>query len=109
MLTDKLKKILDVKEAIRQAIMEKGVSCPDDTALERYPDRIRRISAGTGSGIESSLCFCRLEEVLADRQIECRANGFRSSGLIRYYEGAENYPLITFYAGAERVNIVAEE
>lgn len=109
MLADKLKKMLSIKEAIRQAIIEKGVSCPDDTLLERYPDRIKKISTGAGGGMEPSLCFCRQEAILGDRQIECCDNGCKSNGLIRYYEGAGNYQLIGSYSGVQRVSIVVEE
>lgn len=45
----KLQKSLDSKEAIRQAIMAKGVAVPAETMLSAYPDKIGAIQAGGGS------------------------------------------------------------
>ena len=46
-ITDKINKSLETKEAIRQAIINKGVDIPANTVFSDYPEKI---SAITGSG-----------------------------------------------------------
>ena len=48
----KLSKILDTKEEIRQAINDMGVECDTDIIFAEYPDKIRQISGG---GVTPSL------------------------------------------------------
>ena len=43
---EKLQAILNSKEAIRLAIVDKGVSVPEETILSQYPTKISEISAG---------------------------------------------------------------
>jgi hypothetical protein len=47
---EKLKKVLDTKLAIKQAIMEKGVAVSDTDTFASYPEKIRVIPTGGGSG-----------------------------------------------------------
>ena len=47
---DKLNKILETKQAIRQAIITKGVDVPSDTVFADYPSRIAAIQAGSSEG-----------------------------------------------------------
>ena len=42
-VADKLRILLDIKEAIRQAIIEKQVETPEETPFADYPDKIREI------------------------------------------------------------------
>lgn len=108
-LTEKLGKILQIKEEIRRAIVEKGVSCTDNTALAQYPDRIRKISTGSGGGIDTSLCFCQMEAVHAVQQTVYCDNGSRSNGAIRHYDGAGTFSLTAAVCNNSRLNISAEE
>ena len=48
-VVDNLQQILDIKKDIYDAIADKGVSIPNDEALENYPQAILTISGG-GSG-----------------------------------------------------------
>ena len=45
---DKLKKVLDTKLAIKQAIIEKGVAVSDTDTFASYPEKIRVIPTGGG-------------------------------------------------------------
>ena len=47
---DKLNKILETKQAIRQAIITKGVDVGEDTKFADYPSRIAAIQTGSGEG-----------------------------------------------------------
>ena len=47
---DKLNAILNTKEAIKQAIIAKGVDIKEDTVFADYPGKIKDIQAGSGSG-----------------------------------------------------------
>ena len=47
---DKLQKLLETKEAIRQAIVSKGVEISDDTVFADYAHKIDEIEAGSGGG-----------------------------------------------------------
>ena len=47
---DKLNKILETKEAIKQAIRDKGVYIGDYDAFAEYPDAIRRIETSSSEG-----------------------------------------------------------
>lgn len=49
---DKLNAILNTKEAIKQAIRDKGVYIGDHDAFAEYPDAIRRIETGSGGSDE---------------------------------------------------------
>lgn len=60
-VSDKLNGITNTKENIRQAIIQKGVSCPNSTVFAAYPDKIKAIqSGGTGSGVDLSLIVFRI-------------------------------------------------
>ena len=45
---DKLNKLLETKQAIKQAIIDKGVSVGDDTKFADYPSKINSITTGGG-------------------------------------------------------------
>jgi hypothetical protein len=42
-ITDKLNKSIETKEAIRQAIVDRGVDVPADTPFADYPEKINNI------------------------------------------------------------------
>ena len=47
---DKLNKLLETKQAIKQAIIGKGVEVADDTVFADYPAKIASIESGSGEG-----------------------------------------------------------
>ena len=47
---DKLNKLLETKQAIKQAIIDKGVDVSDDTVFADYPSKIASIESGSGEG-----------------------------------------------------------
>ena len=47
---DKLNKLLNTKQAIKQAIIDKGVDVSDDTKFADYPAKINSIESGSGGG-----------------------------------------------------------
>ena len=47
---DKLNKLLETKQAIKQAIIDKGVDVSDDTVFADYASKISEIEAGSGEG-----------------------------------------------------------
>ena len=47
---DKLNKLLETKQAIKQAIIDKGVEVTDDTKFADYPSKIASIESGSSSG-----------------------------------------------------------
>ena len=47
---DKLNKLLETKQAIKQAIINKGVEVADDTKFADYPSKISSIESGGGEG-----------------------------------------------------------
>ena len=47
---DKLNKLLETKQAIKQAIIDKGVEVADDTKFADYPSKISSIESGSGEG-----------------------------------------------------------
>lgn len=49
-----IKKLLDVKKDIRNAIEEKGVTIADDSNFEEYSKHIQKISGSGGSDLETS-------------------------------------------------------
>jgi surface protein len=49
---DKLNKVQETKEAIKQAIINKGVKIPDGTIFADYPNKISEITSGEGGGEE---------------------------------------------------------
>lgn len=107
-LTEKLRKILQIKEEIRRAIVEKGVSCTDNTALDQYPERIRRISTVEG-GMDTSLCLYRVGALSVVQQMTYCNNGCRSNGAIRHYDGAGIFPLTDAVGNCSRLNLLVEE
>ena len=48
-IVNKLNKLIETKEAIKQAIIEKGVSIDDNTVFSDYPAKISSIKAGDGN------------------------------------------------------------
>ncbi len=50
--SDKLQGILNSKEAIREAIKYKGVSCEKTVPLSQYANKIKSISSGGGLGFK---------------------------------------------------------
>ncbi len=48
--TEKLQKIIETKEAIKEAIKEKGVEVKDGDPFEFYPEKIEAIKAGSPDG-----------------------------------------------------------
>lgn len=57
--TDKLQKLIDTKEAIKEAIINKGVSIADTDTFASYPDKISSIKSG-GTSEAGSLDFGRI-------------------------------------------------
>ena len=49
---DKLNKLLETKQAIKQAIIDKGVDVSDDTVFADYPSKINAIESGEGGGVD---------------------------------------------------------
>lgn len=47
---DKLNKLLETKQAIKQAIIDKGIDVADDTVFADYPSKIASIEVGSGEG-----------------------------------------------------------
>ena len=50
-IADKLSQILDIKEDIKDALIEKGSDVTDDTPFAEYPEKIQEISTSDGSNI----------------------------------------------------------
>ena len=50
-IADKLSHILDIKEEIKDALIEKGSDVTDDTPFAEYPEKIQEISVNDGSNI----------------------------------------------------------
>ena len=48
--SDKLQKLLETKEQIRQAIIDKGVEVGEDIVFADYSNKISEIASGEGSG-----------------------------------------------------------
>ena len=57
---DKLNKILETKQAIRQAIITKGVDVGEDTKFADYPSKIAAIQTGSSEGGSGSDAFFNL-------------------------------------------------
>ena len=76
---DKLNKILETKQAIRQAIITKGVDVGEDTVFADYPSRIAAIQTGSGEGGSGSDAFYNMRT----------QNGTNMYGLFCYYPGNE--------------------
>lgn len=77
---DKLNKILETKQAIRQAIITKGVDVGEDTKFADYPSRIAAIQTGSGEGTGGA----------SDAFYNLRTdNGTNFSSLFYCYSGSE--------------------
>ena len=50
-IADKLSQILDIKEEIKDALIEKGSDVTDDTPFAEYPEKIQEISTNDGTNI----------------------------------------------------------
>ena len=74
---DKLNAILNTKEAIKQAIRDKGVYIGDHDAFAEYPDAIRSIEAGSSEGGSDEFFNLRTD------------NGTNMCALFCYYPGNE--------------------
>jgi hypothetical protein len=74
---DKLNKILETKESIKQAIIAKGVDVGEDTKFADYPSRIAAIQTGSGEGTGDSFFNMRTD------------NGTNFSYLFYNYNGSE--------------------
>ena len=74
---DKLNKILETKQAIRQAIITKGVDVGEDTKFADYPSRIAAIQTGSGEGTGDAFFNLRTQ------------NGTDFSNLFYCYGGSE--------------------
>ena len=74
---DKLNAILNTKEAIKQAIRDKGVYIGDYDAFAEYPDAIRRIETSSGEGGSDAFFNMRTQ------------NGTNFSNLFYFYGGSE--------------------
>lgn len=74
---DKLNKILETKQAIRQAIITKGVDVGEDTKFADYPSRIAAIQTGSGEGGSDAFFNMRTQ------------NGTNFSNLFYNYSGSE--------------------
>lgn len=77
---DKLNKILETKQAIRQAIITKGVDVGEDTKFADYPSKIAAIQTGSGEGTGGA----------SDAFFNMRTqNGTNMYALFTYYPGSE--------------------
>jgi surface protein len=77
---DKLNKLLETKQAIRQAIITKGVDVGEDTKFADYPSRIAAIQTGSGEGTGGA----------SDAFFNMRTqNGTNMYGLFCHYQGSE--------------------
>ena len=74
---DKLNAILNTKEAIKQAIRDKGVYIGDHDAFAEYPDAIRSIETGSSEGGSDEFFNLRTD------------NGTNMCALFCYYPGNE--------------------
>ena len=74
---DKLNAILNTKEAIKQAIRDKGVYIGDHDAFAEYPDAIRSIETGSSEGGSDEFFNMRTD------------NGTNMCALFCYYPGNE--------------------
>ena len=65
---DKLNKLLETKEAIKQAIRDKGVEVADHDVFAAYPNAIRKIETGSGGGekIDGSYIIAKFPEHMRD-------------------------------------------
>lgn len=77
---DKLNKLLETKQAIRQAIITKGVDVGEDTKFADYPNKIAAIQTGSGEGTGGA----------SDAFYNMRTqNGTNMYALFCYYPGSE--------------------
>ena len=74
---DKLNKLLETNQAIKQAIIEKGVEVADDTKFADYPSKISSIPMEGGNPYYEDLYNLRT------------SNGTNMSGLFAYYPASE--------------------
>ena len=74
---DKLNKILETKQAIKAAIISKGVDVGEDTKFADYPSRIAAIQTGSGEGASDAFFNLRTD------------NGTNMSYLFAYFPGSE--------------------
>ena len=74
---DKLNKLLETKQAIKQAIIDKGVDVSDDTVFADYPSKINNIEGGGGNSYYEDLYNQRTN------------NGTSMKGMYAYCEAPE--------------------
>ena len=77
---DKLNKLIDTKESIRQAIINKGVSVPTSTPFADYPEKISAIESGASD----------------DSFFNIRTNNGTNYGYLFYYCKATTLDLSSF-------------
>lgn len=83
--TDKLKKLLQTKEAIKTAIIGKNVSVSDSDPFSSYPSKINEISTGGGSGLDWS-------EIGYSEQPQSLTDGFNyAKQIYDSWDGTRNY------------------
>ena len=80
-IADKLSHILDIKEEIKDALIEKGSDVTDDTPFAEYPEKIQEISTNDGTNITVNF-----EEAFYDLRT-IRNTDFES--LFKDYKGTE--------------------
>ena len=76
---DKLNKLLETKQAIKQAIIDKGVDVSDNTVFADYPSKINSIESGEGGG----------DPYYEDLYNMRTNNGTNMAGLFSYYTASE--------------------
>lgn len=74
---DKLNKVLETKQAIKAAIISKGVDVPEGTVFADYPSKINAIQASSGEGGSDAFYNMRTQ------------NGTNFSNLFYNYAGSE--------------------
>lgn len=83
-IIEKLNEIFNIKNNIKQSIINKGVDVPDNTPFANYPDKINNITGGSGSGSGSG--DGSYYESLYNQMTN---NGYSMRGLLAYSQARE--------------------
>lgn len=73
-IAEKLQQIITIKEAIRKAIVNKGVDCDKEVKFEKYPTLISQIAGGENPTPAENWSFI----------MPYSSIGYKDSGLVKF-------------------------
>lgn len=111
-ISDKLVRLNEVKQQIKQSIIDKGVTVADDTPFSGYAAKIGEIQGGGGEVVNKTKFGVSIDNLLGDVDengviLATKAeNGFDGSLIKSVYAGALSFKFATTISGSSNNGLV---